>query len=142
MTLTLIQGPAGGGKSQVAAAMLTAGEIQVLSDVTSLWVALSGVVRGPGGRYPERLADDPALAIARYVQTVAVRQSLEEGFDTAVTTSQRGQEGRWRQMADDADVPFSTRTVDPGRAVVVARLSGPDGILSAACGQAISRWYG
>ena len=59
--LILIEGPAGGGKSQLAADLLAAGEITVLADLTALWAALSGAVRGADGRYPIRLADDPAL---------------------------------------------------------------------------------
>ena len=57
--LVLIQGPAGGAKSQVAAEMLEAGEVQVLADTTALWAALSGVQRGPDGKYPVRQDDDP-----------------------------------------------------------------------------------
>ena len=44
--LTLIQGPAGGAKSQVAAELLAAGDIDVLADVTALWVALSELCGG------------------------------------------------------------------------------------------------
>lgn len=137
MTLFLLQGPAGGGKSQLAAAMLDAGEIQILADLTGLWAALGGHSRP----YPVRLDTDPALAIARYLQAVAVRQSLAEGFDVAATTSQYGQEERWRQLADDAGTDFAVRTVDPGRAVVIDRLSDASGVLSDACETAISRWY-
>lgn len=140
--LYLLQGPAGGGKSQLAAAMLAAGEIQVLADVTPIWAALSGAVRGPDGLYPVRLADDPALAVARYLQAVAVRRSLADGADTAVTTSQRGQEERWRRLADEAAAPFSVRTVDPGELVIRERLADAAGILSDECAAAIERWYG
>ena len=83
--LVLIQGPAGGAKSQVAAEMLEAGEVQVLADTTALWAALSGVQRGPDGKYPVRQDDDPALAVALYVQAVAVRRGLEAGTDVGVT---------------------------------------------------------
>ena len=38
--LTLLQGPAGSGKSGVAAEMLEAGVIDLLADLTMLWVAL------------------------------------------------------------------------------------------------------
>ena len=140
--LVLIQGPAGGAKSQVAAEMLDAGEVQVLADTTALWVALSGVQRGPDGRYPVRQDDDPALAVALYVQSVAVRRGLEDGADVAVTTSRRGQEGRWRRLADTAGTRLVVRTVDPGEDVVRARLAEPDGKLSDPCAKAIARWYG
>ena len=138
----LIQGPAGGAKSQVAAEMLEAGEVQVLADTTALWVALSGVQRGPGGRYPVRQDDDPALAVALYVQTVSARRGLEDGADVAVTTSRRGQETRWRRVADSTGTQFVVRTVDPGEDVVRARLAEPDGQLSDPCAKAVARWYG
>ena len=89
MTLILIEGPAGGGKSEVADAMLAAGEVDVIADVTALWAALSGAVRGADGRYPVRLDDDPALRIARYLQRAAVRQALRISVNVAATTSQR-----------------------------------------------------
>ena len=130
MTLTLIQGPPGAGKSQLAAALLAAGEIGVLADVTALWAALSGAVRGPNGLYPERADDDPALLLARYVQAVIARQGLQEGVDVALTTSRADQVERWQEVADDADTTLAVRTIDPGRAVVEARLTGPGGILT------------
>ena len=142
MGLFLIRGPAGAGKSQLVAAMIEAGEITVVADTTSLWASLSGAVRGPDGRYPVRLADDQALAVARYVQAVAVRQGLQEGADVAVTTSQRNQIERWRQLADDAGTAFAVRTLDPGESVVRARLADDTGALSAECETAIGRWYG
>ena len=121
--------------------MLAAGEIQLVADVTALWVALSGVVRGPDGRYPVRLADDPALSVSRYLQTVAVRFALQEGNDIAVTTSRRDQASRWRALADDAQTEFNVRTVDPGEDIVRARLSEADGNLSPECSTAIGRWF-
>ena len=142
MALILLQGPAGAGKSQLAAAMLEAGEVRVLADVTSLWAALSGAVRGPDGRYPVRANDDPALIAARYIQRIAVRRALETGADVAVTTSQRGQEEYWRRWAEDAGTGFRVRTVDPGLDAVTARLAEDSGELSRACQDAIGRWYG
>lgn len=139
--LTLIEGPAGAGKSQLTASLLAAGEIDVVSDITSLWVALRQLVRGPDGKYPVRLDDDPALMIARYLQRVAVRRALEEGANVAVTTSQRFQEARWRRLAEQSGAAFAVRTVDPGADVVTARLADDSGELSAECERAIKRWY-
>ena len=139
--LTLIAGPAGSGKSAVAAESLAAGEIEVLADTTALWVALSGARRGPDGRYPVRDESDPALASALYLQAVAARFALSRGARVGVTTSRRGQESRWAQMAQEAGVEFNVRTVDPGEAVVRARLSDGDGNLSSECERAIGRWY-
>ena len=161
-SLTLVEGPAAGGKSQVVADMLQSGEVQVAADVTALWVALSGATRGPDGRYPVRSDDDPALHAARVVQTAAVASGLREGYDVAVTTSRPDQAGRWRGMAEDAGAPFRIRTVDPGMENVVARLQiiGEPGVddteviieeadgrirsrgkLSGPCRKAVNRWY-
>ena len=140
--LHLIAGPAGGGKSGVAAAMLAAGEVDVVADVTALWAALSGAVRDENGLYPVRLDDDPALRIARYVQRAAVRQALRNAENVAATTSQRFVEEQWQRLADEELAEFQSRIVDPGRAVVVARLSDANGVLSNECARAIARWYG
>lgn len=140
-SLTLIEGPAGAGKSQLAADLLEAGSVSVVADTTALWAALSGAVRGPDGRFPVRSDSDPALSVARYVQGVAVRQGLESGADVAVTTSRRGQAARWEPMARQSGASFAVRTLDPGREVVSARLAEPDGELSEACELAVSRWY-
>ena len=141
--LTLIQGPAGGGKSQLVAAMLAAGEITIQSDVTSLWASLSGAVRGPDGRYPERSDLDPILGLALYLQAVAVRQGLQDGLNVGVTTSQAGQVERWQALADDAGTALTVRTVDPGESVARARLADAvTGILSPACDRTVRRWYG
>ena len=141
MLLELIEGPAGSGKSSVARELLEAGAIDVLSDVTMLWVALSGVTRGPDGKYPVRSDDDVALGVALYTQAVAVRRALEEGARVGVTTSRAGMVEKWRAVADAAGAAFSVRTVDPGEATVRARLAGPDGTLSVECEKAIARWY-
>ena len=140
--LTLIQGPAGSGKSAVAADMLEAGEVEVLLDVTAIWATLSGAVRGQDGKYPVRSEDDPALGAALYLQTVGARFALENGARVAVTTSRRGTEARWSEIARAAGVEINVRTVDPGRDVVAARLSDPEtGVLSEPCSRALGRWY-
>ena len=143
MTLTLIEGPAGGGKSELVAELLEAGEVDVAADVTQLWAATGGYQRDPvTGKYPVRREDDPALAVARYTQTAAAAFALREGYKVAVTTSQRDKVERWAALAGREGADFSIRTVDPGRDVVVSRLIDPaTGELSADCEQAIGRWY-
>ena len=162
-SLTLVEGPAGGGKSAVVRDMQEAGEVQVAADVTALWAALSGAQRDPEtGRYPVRSDDDPALHAARVAQTAVAGFAVREGYDVAVTTSRRGQEARWRGMAEEARVPFRVRTVDPGMENVIARLQiiGEPGVddtevliedvngrvrargkLSGPCRKAANRWY-
>ena len=135
--LQLIAGPAGGGKSQLVVELVEAGEVEIVADVTRIWAAVGGYERP----YPVRESGDPALSIALYAQVVVARRALEAGVNVAVTTSRRNQEERWRELAEEAGQPFGSRVVDPGEAVVRARLAGPDGVLHEACETAIGRWY-
>ena len=81
--LVLIEGPAGGGKSQLLAAMLAAGEVQVYGRTQlhygrrsqALYEGLTGQVSREGRD------DDPALGLLRKVPAArtAVRQGLSGG---------------------------------------------------------------
>ena len=143
--LHLVEGPAGGGKSGHVREMLAAGTVSLVADVTRLWAALGGHERDPvSGRYPVREDDDPALALALYVQTAAVRQALREGNDVAVTASTRAAESKWRAVVEELDnATMTLTTMDPGRAVVIARLATADdpAALKDACARAVDRWY-
>ena len=143
--LHLVEGPAGGGKSQHVREMLAAGVVSLVADVTRLWAALGGHERDPEtGRYPIREDGDPALALALYIQTAAVRQALAEGQDVVVTASTRSAESKWRAVVESLDdATMSITTVDPGRAVVIARLATADDplALKEACARAVDRWY-
>ena len=98
--LYLLEGPAGGGKSQLAREMKLAGQIDLLADTTSLWASVGVYERDPlTGLYPVRLAADPALDAALYVQTTVVRYGLSNGLNVAATTSRRGQVPRWQSIA-------------------------------------------
>ncbi len=143
--LLLLRGPAGAGKSQVAAGLLDHGKADVWADFTRLHVALSGVECGPDGRYPVRADDDPLVPLAAYVKAVAVRTALARGFRVVTTTSSadEGEVERAREMATEAGAALDVRTVDPGEEVVRARLSDPaTGELSPQCERAMGRWYG
>ena len=144
--LLLIQGPAGGGKSQLYSQLLATGEITIIADYTRLFVAATGVERDPiTGLYPVRSAQDAAVrdGTASYLQVALVRHSLRNDRDTAVTTSRAAQEARWQAVADEFDAEFEVRTVDPGREVVTERLRAQSGTgeLLEECATAISRWY-
>ncbi|MYC99171.1 MAG: ATP-binding protein [Gammaproteobacteria bacterium] len=142
MALHLIQGPAGGGKSQVVRDLVAAGTVQVVADITRTWAAVGGYERDEEGRYPVREDYDPALSIARYLQVVTVRRALEANADVAVTTSRRGQAARWISIADEHGTETLIRTVDPGEATVRQRLADVFGKpLSAECDRAVRRWY-
>ena len=144
MSLTLIEGPAGSGKSQIVAEMLAAGELDIQADLTGMWVSLRGVERDPAtGRYPIRQDTDPAVAtgMAAYMRAAAVRQGLRQGLRVGVTSGTPESAPKWAEVAREADTAFNVVTVDPGRTVVTARLE-VDGELSDQCERAIRRWYG
>ena len=142
-TLHLVQGPAGGGKSQLARDMLQAGQVDLLADVTQLWAAIGGYERDPAtGKYPIRRDDDPALRAALYLQATVAHYGLREGLDVAVTSSQRNQAARWGEVAAGAGASLNVQTVDPGEEVIRARLADIEtGELIAECENAIGRWY-
>lgn len=146
MSLILLRGPAGGGKSGLAREMIGNGQAQVQGDVTALWAALTAALRDPEtGRYPERLDSDPALTLALQMQLDAARAALSEGLDVVVTTSQSApdQIEKWQEVADDAGTDLQVQTVDPGESVARARLADElTGRLSPACARALGRWYG
>ena len=78
-----------------------------------------------------READDPALALALYMQAVAVREGLRQRKRMIVTTSRREQAPRWQAVAAETDTPLVVRTIDPGRAAAAARLAeATGGVLS------------
>ena len=136
--LTIIRGPAGAGKSQVIAGRLRPGEVVV--DFSRLYVALTGVERGPDGRYPVREPGDPRLALTEYVRMVAIRQAAERELSGFATTSDSRPEAVERLQGAGATGPVET--IDPGENIVRARLGDAvTGALSAQCEVAIGRWY-
>ena len=141
-SLTLLEGPPGGGKSQELERLIAADDIDAASDLTRLWAALGLVERGSDGRFPIRESDDPVLALSLYVKTVAVREGLRSGLKMAVTSSARDQAERWRAIAEEAGASFEFRTLDPGEGVATARLTDSDGNIEPECTAALARWYG
>ena len=143
--LTLIRGPAGAGKSQRAGELIQANARTVLADTSATWALVGGIERDPEtGLYPVRLDDDPRLDLARYVRRTITRHALVLGLDVVATISDSAPEAVavWRKIAEDLRSEFVTETIDPGRAVVEARLIDRDGVLSPACEDAVRRWYG
>ena len=141
-SLLLLRGPAGSGKSQQARRMLAAGSADALADFTAVYAAVTGVERDEEGRYPERQASDTRIPLTAAIVTAVARQGLRRGLRVLRTTSSSGQGviDAAESMARDEGAEFDVETVDPGRAVVVDRLS-KDGVLSDQCKVAIARWY-
>ena len=135
MPITPVVGPAGAGKSQYIAASIRPG--WVVLDFTGLYVALSGVQRGPDGKFPERVAGDPLLPMTSAIKAVALSMAVERELDGFVTSSARD------------DVPTLERitgrlavVIDPGESVIRARLADAvTGELSSECSAALARWY-
>ena len=142
--LTLLEGPAGSGKSQEAEAMLAAGEAVWQADLTAIWAAITGKRRDPEtGRYPVRKDDDPALGLAQYVRSVVVREALRRGLPGLVTTATPNMVAHWQAVAADEGSVFVVRTIDPGYEEAARRLADPEtGELSDECEKALRRWYG
>ncbi len=145
--LTLLRGPAGSGKSQVARQMLAEGEADVLVDFTAIWAAITAAERGPDGKYPERVTGDALLPLVAYIKTMLARSALLRGHRTLVTTSDSSDDERekWADVAAGERARFTTTTVDPGESTVRARLmtdpaTGAE--LSPECQKALKRWYG
>ena len=137
MALTIIRGPAGAGKSGYIERERKPGDL--LIDYTAIYVALAGVTRGPDGKYPIRESHDPLLGIVSAVKAYAIAEAARRELAGFVTTSSSsaGEIERLRELGADGPVV----TLDPGEAVVRARLAGDDGELSEQCRLALARWY-
>ena len=136
----LLSGPAGAGKSALARELLAeqAGPA-VAADFQSIVVALLLLERLPNGLYPVR--PDWVLPLAEYVRRAAVTGARNREIFTVLTNSD-GSEARRRFLLDQLGAGATERIVDPGRAVVAARLADPaTGELSSECEGAINRWY-
>ena len=141
MPSVLISGPAGSGKSTLARELLEAeAGPAIMVDFQSLVAAVTGVVRGPDGRYPLR---NPALLpLVEYVRRAALTAARQRDIVTVATNSD-GDPGRREFLLAELGEGATERVVDPGREVVSARLADAvTGTLSPACSGAINRWYG
>ena len=137
----LLSGPAGAGKSQSARAALSeANGPAIAVDFQSLYAALLLLERLPNGRYPERESRHIfMLALVEYLRSTAMREATARDI-AVVATNSDGSPERRRRLLERLGPGAIERVIDPGRAVVVDRLS-VDGSLPAQCGTAINRWY-
>lgn len=138
----LLSGPAGAGKSQMARQMLRDNpDLRAVADFQTIFAALSLVERGSDGRYPLRHAHDDLLPLTEYVRRAVITGAVQRGLGLIVTNSD-GDLDRRQFLLSQMGEGAAERIVDPGEAIVKARLADPmDGALSSECEGAINRWY-
>lgn len=144
-TLTLLQGPAGSGKSQIARDMMQDDPDAILADYTALWAAMRGVERDPETRkYPIRKADDPVVqsGVGTKIKKAVAREALRADRNVIVTSATKGMEIVWKDFVEiqDGNHTFQVRTVERSLLQVKAELT-VDGELSDECRGAMKRWF-
>ena len=143
MPNTLVSGPAGAGKSQLARELLAKVEGQgAIVDFQAIYSALLLLRRDPEtGRYPERdPADAHLLALAEYTRKAMISGARE--MDIEIIASSSDGSPQRREYLLGLLGPGAVETVlDPGIEVVTQRLS-VEGTLSDQCKKAIQRFYG
>ena len=137
----LLSGPAGGGKSQAARDLLrNATEPTVAADFQSVVAALLLQERGPNGKYP--LRPNWVLGLAEHVRRAIIDGATQRQIGLIITNSD-GNPARRAALLDMLGPGATERIINPGEAVVRARLSDEvSGELGPDCEQAIARWFG
>ena len=134
----LLSGPAGSGKSAVAREMVEedSSELVLVADIQSIVAALTLVRRDPEtGKYPVR--DERVLPTAEYIRRAIISAAVARQI-RVITTNSDGSQDRRDQLLSLLGAGAVERVIDPGEAVVAARLSDSrTGELSSACQGAV-----
>ena len=140
MPSILLSGPAGAAKSALARRLLAEStELAAVADFQAVYAAITGDLRGPDGRYP--LRDERLLPLTEYARRAVISGAIARDINVICTNSD-GDPARRQFLLDQLGPGASERIVDPGRAIVAARLSDPEtGDLSSECDSAVNRWY-
>ena len=141
MASLLLSGPAGANKSALARRLLLENpQLAVIADFQLVYRALTDVARGRDGRYP--LRDERLLPLTEYIRRAVITGAVAQEIDVIATNSD-GDAARRAFLLSQLGEDATERIIDPGRAIVEARLSDPEtGELSDECAQASGRWYG
>ena len=124
MASILLSGPAGAAKSALARRLLAESpELAAIADFQAVYAALTGVLRGPDGRYP--LRDDRLLPLTEYVRRAIITGAVNREI-AVIATNSDGDPGRRAFLLEQLGPGATERVVDPGRAIVAARLSDPE----------------
>ena len=135
----LLSGPAGAGKSQLAARLRRAAAgPAVVADFQLLYLALVQDERGPDGSYPHR--DEALLPIVEAMRREVIEQARQRGIEIVATNSD-GDADRRADLLARLGPTAEERIIDPGEEVVTDRLRGDSGELDPECAAAIGRWY-
>ena len=135
MSVTVVAGPAGGGKGRFVADIADDGDVIIDSGLlrAALFPGLAGVILG-----------DETSDILRFIQWVrwaAVRHAGEVQASGIVTTSDPRDIDRILALTGGTRAE-NLRIVDPGRAEVLRRLAKSQPGRDSACTEAVDRWYG
>ena len=138
----LLSGPAGAGKTAEAKAIIDASAGPAVAlDFQSLYAALLLLERQVDGRYPPR---EPrhgfVLPMVEYIRRAAITAARDREIEVVLTNSDSDPQRR-AALVGLLKGGATERVIDPGRAVVVERLSDADGNLSSQCADAIGRWF-
>ena len=140
---TLLSGPAGANKTALARELLRQLDRPgVVADFQAILSALLLLLRDDTtGRYPPRLDSQAyALPLAEYIRRAIMTVAIQDDVELIVTNSDGSPQRREFLLSQ---MPGAVeRIVDPGKAVVSARLADASGLLSPQCSEAIARWYG
>ena len=142
MPNVLVSGPAGGGKSDVVRRerdlLLAAGTPAIVVEFQLIYAALTGDARDPDtGRYPAR--DPDLLPLVEYTRRAAITGATQRQI-AIVASNSDGDPVRRSFLLGLLGIGARELVIDPGRAVVEARLAVDDE-LSGECAAAVNRWY-
>ena len=138
----LLSGPAGAGKTAEARRLLEAypGPAVAL-DFQTLYSAVLLIERLEDGRYPQREPQHQfAYPLVEYLRRAALTAARDREIEVVLTNSD-SDPARRATLLGLLKPGAREVVIDPGRAVVVERLSDADGVLSDQCADAVSRWF-